>query len=79
MERGAREGEEGDGGEAAEGRDEEIREVLKAADLFQAEGLLKHCLVAFGEGLTVGRRRRRRWRGRTCRGRRKRSGWRRRL
>ena len=29
-------------------------EVLKAADLFQAEGLLKHCLEAFGGGLTVG-------------------------
>jgi hypothetical protein len=32
----------------------EVREVLKAADLFQAEGLLKHCLEAFGGGLTVG-------------------------
>jgi len=28
-------------------------EVLKAADLFQAEGLLKHCLEGFREGLTV--------------------------
>ena len=28
--------------------------MLKAADLFQAEGLLKHCLEAFGGGLTVG-------------------------
>ena len=28
-------------------------EVLKAADLFQAEGLLKHCLEAFRSGLTV--------------------------
>jgi hypothetical protein len=27
--------------------------VLKAADLFQAEGLLKHCLEGFREGLTV--------------------------
>ena len=28
------------------------REVLKAADLFQVEGLLKHCLEAFRAGLT---------------------------
>ena len=28
--------------------------MLKAADLFQAEGLLKHCLEAFGRGLRVG-------------------------
>jgi hypothetical protein len=28
-------------------------EVLKAADLFQAEGLLKHCLEGFRGGLTV--------------------------
>jgi hypothetical protein len=28
-------------------------EVLKAADLFQAEGLLKHCLERFREALTV--------------------------
>ena len=27
--------------------------MLKAADLFQAEGLLKHCLEAFRRGLTV--------------------------
>jgi hypothetical protein len=27
--------------------------VLKAADMLQAEGLLKHCLEAFGGGLTV--------------------------
>ena len=38
----------GGGGQA------EVREVLKAADMFQAEGLLKHCLEAFGKGLTVG-------------------------
>ena len=31
----------------------EVTEVLKAADLFQSEGLLKHCLVAFQRGLTV--------------------------
>ena len=31
----------------------EVREVLKAADMFRAEGLLKHCLEAFGKGLTV--------------------------
>ena len=30
------------------------REVLKAADLFQAEGLLKHSLEAFKTGLRVG-------------------------
>ena len=30
-----------------------LREVLKAADMLQAEGLLKHCLEAFGGGLTV--------------------------
>jgi hypothetical protein len=30
-----------------------VREVLKAADMLQAEGLLKHCLEAFGGGLTV--------------------------
>jgi DNA-binding beta-propeller fold protein YncE len=29
------------------------REVLKAADLFQAEGLLKHCLEAFRSSLTA--------------------------
>ena len=28
-------------------------EVLKAADLFQAEGLLKHCLEGFRSGLSV--------------------------
>jgi hypothetical protein len=30
-----------------------VREVLKAADMLQAEGLLKHCLEAFRGGLTV--------------------------
>ena len=30
-----------------------MREVLKAADMLQAEGLLKHCLEAFRGGLTV--------------------------
>ena len=34
-------------------QDAEVREVLKVADLNQAEGLLKHCLEAFGGGLTV--------------------------
>ena len=29
------------------------REVLKAADLFQVEGLLKHCLEAFRSSLTT--------------------------
>ena len=28
--------------------------MLKAADLFQAGALLKHCLDAFGRGLTAG-------------------------
>ena len=42
--KGAKERDENDGG----------REVQKAADLFQAEGLLKHCLETFGRGLTVG-------------------------
>jgi len=54
---GARKGKEAkDGGEAeAEAGDQaEVREVLKAADMFRAEGLLKHCLEAFGKGLTVG-------------------------
>jgi len=27
--------------------------VLKAADLFRVEGLLEHCVEAFGRGLTV--------------------------
>jgi len=36
----------GEDGEAASGQAME-REVLKAADLFQAEGLLKHCLETF--------------------------------
>ena len=30
-----------------------LREVLKTADMLQAEGLLRHCLEAFGGGLTV--------------------------
>ena len=30
-----------------------VREVLKAADMLQAEGLLQHCLEAFRGGLTV--------------------------
>jgi hypothetical protein len=30
-----------------------VREALKAADMLQAEGLLKHCLEAFRGGLTV--------------------------
>jgi hypothetical protein len=29
------------------------REVLKAADLFRVEGLLEHCVEAFGRGLKV--------------------------
>ena len=42
------------GGKAKERqRAEREREVLKAADLFQAEGLLKHCLEGFRGALTV--------------------------
>ena len=41
-------------GDGREGGDAEVREVLKAADLFQAEGLLMHCLEAFGGRLAVG-------------------------
>ena len=40
-------------GEGAAGGHELVREVLKAADMLQAEGLLKHCLEAFREGMTV--------------------------
>ncbi len=29
------------------------RSVLKAADLFRVEGLLEHCVEAFGRGLKV--------------------------
>ena len=43
----------GGGGEGAAGSNGLVREVLKAADMLQAEGLLKHCLEAFGGGLTV--------------------------
>jgi hypothetical protein len=42
----------GDGEEAAAGQVLE-REVLKAADLFRVEGLLEHCVEAFGRGLKV--------------------------
>ena len=40
-------------GEGAAGGNGLVREVLKAADMLQAEGLLKHCLEAFRGGLTV--------------------------
>jgi hypothetical protein len=40
-------------GERAAGGNGLLREVLKAADMLQAEGLLRHCLEAFGGGLTV--------------------------
>ena len=40
-------GEEAKGGQVLE------RAVLKAADLFQVEGLLEHCVEAFGRGLKV--------------------------
>jgi hypothetical protein len=40
-------------GEGAAGGNGLVREVLKAADMLQAEGLLKHCLEAFRCGLTV--------------------------
>jgi hypothetical protein len=42
----------GDGEEATR-RQVLEREVLKAADLFRVEGLLEHCVEAFGRGLTV--------------------------
>jgi hypothetical protein len=49
----------GNGKEAADSEEDEGAgraalelEVLKAADLFQAEGLLKHCLKGFRGGLT---------------------------
>ena len=42
----------GDGEEAAAGQVLE-REVLKAADLFRVEGLLEHCVEAFGRRLKV--------------------------
>jgi hypothetical protein len=31
----------------------EVLNILKAADMLQAEGLFRHCLEAFGGGLTV--------------------------
>jgi hypothetical protein len=40
-------------GERAAGGNGLVREVLKTADMLQAEGLLRHCLEAFGGGLTV--------------------------
>jgi hypothetical protein len=40
-------------GEWAAGGGGLLRELLKAADMLQAEGLLKHCLEAFRGGLTV--------------------------
>jgi speckle-type POZ protein len=40
-------------GEGAVGSKGLVRGVLKAADMLQAEGLLKHCLEAFRSGLTV--------------------------
>jgi hypothetical protein len=43
----------GEGEGAAGGNSGLVREVLKAADMLQAEGLLKHCLEAFRGGLTV--------------------------
>ena len=42
----------GDGEEAAAGQVLK-REELKAADLFRLEGLLEHCVEAFGRGLKV--------------------------
>ena len=42
----------GEGEEAAAGQVLE-RAVLKAADLFRVEGLLEHCVEAFGRGLKV--------------------------
>ena len=50
----------GKGNEAADSEEDEGAgraalelKVLKAADLFQAEGLLKHCLEGFRRALTV--------------------------
>ena len=40
-------------GEGAAGGGGLLWEVLKAADMLQAEGLLEHCLEAFRGGLTV--------------------------
>ena len=40
-------------GEEATRRQVLEREVLKAADLFRLEGLLQHCIEAFGRGLKV--------------------------
>ena len=45
-------GEGGEDGEAAR-QQAMVQEVLKAADLFQAEGLLKHCLETFRLSLTL--------------------------
>ena len=41
------------GGEEAKGGRVLERAVLKAADLFRVEGLLEHCVEAFGRGLKV--------------------------
>ena len=43
----------GEGEGAAGGNSGLVREVLKAADMLQAEGLFRHCLEAFRGGLTV--------------------------
>ena len=49
---------EGDRGGGGDGENESAglvleRAVLKAADLFQVEGLLEHCVEAFGRGFKV--------------------------
>ena len=48
-----KEAEDGPGKEAAGAGRAEVREVVQAADMFQAEGLLKHSLEEFRKGLTV--------------------------
>ena len=40
-------------GEGAAGCHGQVREVRRAGDMLQAEGLLQHCLEAFRGGLTV--------------------------
>jgi hypothetical protein len=41
------------GGRAGGGGQRLLQEVLKAEDMLQTEGLLKHCLESFRDGLTV--------------------------
>ena len=59
-------------GEGAVGSKGLVREVLKAADMLQAEGLLKHCLEAFRSGTRPSST----WCWSTSTGPRRRAGWR---